>query len=116
MGGVTVTAIAQRTRTVGDRLIPLTETLIDEDGSVLGLTGCSVRFRMIHESGAVKVDSVPAEVVIAATGRVSYEFEPADVDTPGLYFYWFLVSDEDGLRERWPRGGRRRQLLLVPDE
>ena len=57
------------------------------------LTGLSVTFAMVNAAtGAVKVNNAAATVVTAASGIVSYDFQPADVDTAGVYWGSFTVT------------------------
>ena len=57
------------------------------------LTGLSVTFSMVNAAtGATKVSSQPATIVTAASGIVSYDFATADVNTPGIYWGRFTVT------------------------
>lgn len=57
------------------------------------LTGLSVTFSMVNAAtGATKVSSQPATIVTAASGIVSYDFAAADVNTPGIYWGRFTVT------------------------
>jgi hypothetical protein len=74
------------------RLVPiLTATLSDANGPI-DLTGTSVRFQMRLPGASVfKVDAV-ATPVDAVAGQISYAWQGADTDTPGLYVAWFEVT------------------------
>ena len=57
------------------------------------LTGLSVTFSMVNAAtGATKVSSQPATIVTAASGIVSYDFAAVDVNTPGIYWGRFTVT------------------------
>ena len=57
------------------------------------LTGLSVTFSLVNAAtGAVKVNNAAATIVTAASGIVSYDFQSADVDTPGVYWGSFTVT------------------------
>ena len=57
------------------------------------LTGLSVTFSMVNAAtGATKVSGQPATIVTAASGIVSYDFATADVNTPGIYWGRFTVT------------------------
>ena len=57
------------------------------------LTGLTVTFSMVNAAtGATKVSSQPATVVTAASGIVSYDFAAVDVNTPGIYWGRFTVT------------------------
>ena len=57
------------------------------------LTGVtSVKFSMINlATGVTKVNEAAATIDHAATGKVSYSFKPADVDTAGKFLAFFTV-------------------------
>jgi len=58
------------------------------------LTGLSVTFTMINAAtGVAKVSAVAATIVTAASGLVRYDFQAADVDTAGVYWGTFKVTD-----------------------
>ena len=57
------------------------------------LTGLSVTFSMVDAAtGAMKVTNQPATIVTAASGIVAYDFASADVNTPGIYWGRFTVT------------------------
>ena len=57
------------------------------------LTGLSVTFSMVNAAtGVTKVSSQTATIVTAASGIVSYDFQAADVDTAGIYWGRFTVT------------------------
>ena len=58
------------------------------------LTGLSVTFTMINAAtGVAKVSAAAATIVTAASGIVSYDFLSADVDTAGIYWGTFSVTE-----------------------
>jgi len=58
------------------------------------LTGLSVTFTMIDAATLVtKVSAQAATIVTAASGIVSYDFQSADVDTAGVYWGSFRVTE-----------------------
>jgi hypothetical protein len=58
------------------------------------LTGLSVTFTMINAAtGVTKVSAAAATIVTAASGIVSYDFQAADVDTAGVYWGSFKVTE-----------------------
>ncbi len=77
--------------TEGDTGPTLVATLVDEDGVVVDLTGVadtSVRFHMIDPSSATeKVDDNTNTSVLAppTDGKVQYDWQADDTDTPGLF-------------------------------
>lgn len=62
--------------------------------TVKDLTGLSVTFTMINAATlATKVSAQAATIVTAASGIVSYDFVTADVDTAGVYWGSFKVTE-----------------------
>jgi len=58
------------------------------------LTGLSVTFTMINAgTGVAKVSAQSATIVTALSGIVSYDFVAADVDTAGVYWASFKVTE-----------------------
>lgn len=58
------------------------------------LTGLSVTFTMINAATlATKISAQAATIVTAASGIVSYDFQAADVDTAGVYWGSFKVTE-----------------------
>lgn len=72
------------------------------------LTGLTVTFTMINAAdGTTKVDAASATIVTAASGIVSYDFQSTDVDTAGVYWGSFAVteSSEDDTYPASPKEG-----------
>jgi hypothetical protein len=62
--------------------------------TVKDLTGLSVTFTMINAAtGVAKVSAQAATIVTALSGIVSYDFIAADVDTAGVYWGSFRVTE-----------------------
>ena len=58
------------------------------------LTGLSVTFTMVNAAtGVAKVSAAAATIVTAASGIVSYDFQAADVDTAGVFWGSFIVTE-----------------------
>jgi len=67
---------------------------IPENDVAKNLTGLSVTFTMINAAtGVAKVSAAAATIVTAASGIVSYDFQSADVDTAGVYWATFKVTE-----------------------
>jgi hypothetical protein len=104
--------------TLGDTLTPLGVQLVrmDENGvyTPVDLTGLTVKFKMTDYYGAdVVVETVTGVSVIdALTGKVQYDFQPADVDTAGDYFAWFMVYNGSE-RDTFPVDGRTLCVRVV---
>lgn len=55
-------------------------------------SGASVYFKMRYADGeTLKVDS-EADIIDGAKGKVSYEWEPTDLNTAGEYFAWWEIN------------------------
>lgn len=77
-------------------------TLQYPDGSVINLTGCSVRFHM-EKDGAEIVDAV-ATIIDAVNGVVRYEWTGSDTNVSGKCKAEFEVTFSDAKKQCWPRG------------
>jgi len=83
----------------GPALLP---TLVDEDGTVVDLTGVAdsdVKFHMIDPSSATtKVDDNSNTSVLSpvADGKIQYLWQAADTDTPGLFDGEFEITFPGG--------------------
>ena len=79
--------------TQGDVLVPLTAILKDGTGAVVNLTDHDVVFYMEDVFTLTnKVDGKAAQITDAANGEIQYNWEDADVDTPGTYWGYFVRS------------------------
>ncbi len=94
----------------GDTKIPLSVVLSDANGPV-DLTDCTVRLFMrpwdgLSEGcGAIKVnaEATPDANQVTNMGLVIYEWEAADVDTPGKFANEWQVTFADGEVATFPR-------------
>lgn len=68
------------------------------------LTGATVTFSMKAQgiAGLTKVSNQSCDILDATTGKVSYTFQDADVDTVGIYLGWFTVTLPNGKQARFP--------------
>ena len=101
-------------RMVGDRLTPISATLI-QNGVVVDLTGKTVAFRMITAAGAVIVNNVAATIISAANGTVSYTFEAAEVATAGTFYGWWIVTS-NSLNDHFPHDGRKLRIVIKSED
>ena len=91
------TANTPHERRVGDTATTYSAILQAKNASGImtakDVTGLTVTFSMVNAAtGAVKVNNAAATVITAASGIVSYDFQSADVDTPGVYWGSFTVT------------------------
>ncbi len=99
----------------GDRLPKLQATLKNPDGSVVDLTGATVKFRMFPAGGATaKVDGDGAIEGAATQGNVSYSWQGGDTDTAGEFNGEWEVTFNSGLAETFPNYDYMK-ILVVPD-
>ena len=110
-------ALLTHHRAKGDIRVPLAVTLKRPDGTVVNLTGLTVKFRMVT-SGTPRTDKVAltasnVTVTDAANGKVQYDFQPGDVDSGGKYFAFFVI-DDSGEIETFPPDGDK--LMVVIDD
>jgi hypothetical protein len=91
------TANTPHERRVGDTTVTYSAILQAKNTSGVmvpkDLSGLSVTFSMVNAAtGTVKVNNAAATIVTAASGIVSYDFAAGDVDTPGVYWGSFTVT------------------------
>ena len=86
-------------RRVGDTRTVLPVALVQPNTSgvltAVDLTGLTVAFKMINAAtGATEIalTSTGVTVTTAATGQVQYDFSGAGVDTAGVYWGTFVVT------------------------
>lgn len=92
----------------------LARTLYRADGSVVDLTGATVRFLAEDMEGDIKINA-PAIIFGNPTeGRVRYAWKPEDTDTAGQFNAEFEVRFLDGGLESFPNKGFLK-LIFDPD-
>jgi len=79
-------------------------TLKEGDGTLIELSGSTVRFHMRKlGSSTVAVDAA-ATIYDYDLGQVSYEWQSSDTASPGVYEAEFEVTNTDGSVETFPNG------------
>ncbi len=84
-----------------DRRPAIRCTLLAANGSVVNLTGATVRFLM-GLSGSTALVNQPATVVDAVNGVVEYAWLPGDTANAGRFQAEFQVTHSDGRAETFP--------------
>lgn len=87
----------------GDTTPAIAAILKDADGTVINLSGCTVKFHMRSKHGAVTVNAA-ATIVDAATGSVSYTWGATDTDTAGDYEIEWEITDASSKVATVPTG------------
>jgi hypothetical protein len=77
---------------VGNRNPSITENLLYSDGTVVDLTGKTVKFKMRAVGSATLKVNTAAVVISAPLGTVRYDWAALDVDTAGHYLVWWEVT------------------------
>ena len=98
---------------VGDRQLPIGVICERADGTVVDLTGKTVKFSMITDAGTAKVDNVAATLNDATAGKVQYSWAAADVDTAGVFWGYFHTLDASSLVETFPPDGRKLRIVIT---
>lgn len=91
--------------TLGDTLTPLAMQ-IRSGGTVVNLTGKTVKVSMVSEAGLVVVAETTTGVTIsdATSGYVEYDFQTGDIDEAGNY-YLFAHVYSGGEKDTYPPNG-----------
>jgi hypothetical protein len=98
------------TRTV----LPVTLQQPDSAGVLqpVNLTGLTVTFTMVNAADSTtKINAASATIVTAASGAVNYDFTSANVDTPGIYWGTFSVS-QSGETDAFPVASKGLKILI----
>lgn len=95
-------------RRVGDTRTVLPVALVQPNASgvltAVDLTGLTVQFKLINAAtGATEIalTSTGVSVTTAATGQVQYDFSGAGVDTAGVYWGTFVIT-QSGETDAFP--------------
>lgn len=105
-------------RHVGDTQTALAVTCKRPDGTVVDLTSMTVRFEMyLASNGSTKVAETASNVTVtdATNGQVQYDFQAADVDTPGTYYAYFTVENAAGKKDTYPVDKGYLEVIIDPD-
>jgi hypothetical protein len=110
-------ATSTHTVHVGDTLHPAKVQLTRPDGSVVDLTGLTVKFYAVDEAGASSIALTDATVTDADQGYVEYDLQPADVATPTTHYgYWRVIDPaQDDEYETFPVASREYEIVVVAD-
>lgn len=81
----------------------LSGTLKDEDGAI-DVSNASVELYMEDRKGNVEIDGASVTVTDGSNGKVEYDFQDGDLDSPGIKRAEFFVTYSDG-DERIPNDG-----------
>ena len=82
----------------------LEATLVDYLGLPVNLTGSTVAFAMRSKDNPSLVITGVAALADAPLGKVSYQWGPANTNTPGGYIAEFIVTYPGGGTESFPNG------------
>lgn len=111
---ITQNKLVKKTFTQNDRRTSIADTLKGADCKAIKLTDSTVVFRMVSDADdEVKVDDQPAIIDNANSGKVSYNWGVNDLDTPGTYSYWWIVTT-NGKNEHFPGDAKMRKVIVVP--
>ena len=111
-----MTAPPPHYRQVGDTLVGISAQLKRPGGNPVILTDATVQFSLLDEQNSPKVDKKAANIDDPARGKVSYDFEPTDVDTVGNYTAQWLVTDAASSEtETIPPNNDDRQPVIIQD-
>lgn len=83
----------------------LAETITDQNGNALNLTGATVTFIMRQLSSSTPTVNAAATVVSPSAGTVQYNWATTDTATPGIYMAQFHCVLSGGAIYDWPNQG-----------
>lgn len=87
----------------------VTDTLEDNTGAAVNLTGAAVKFHMTDWTRATVIVNAsatgPAGGALDSTGQVQYQWQAADVANAGVYLAEWQVTFAGGGIETWPNDG-----------
>lgn len=84
------------------------------DGTVIDVTGATVRFHMrLLGADTRKIDAA-GEVVDGPAGHIRYRLQAGDTDTPGTYLCEYEVTYGDGRQESFPNSPAKLVLIIAP--
>ncbi len=108
-------------RRLGDlrTVLPVTLKQPDSNGDeqVVNLTGLTVTFKMINAADgttAIAATSTGVTVETAASGTVKYDFSSGGVDTAGVYWGTFIVT-ESGETDSFPVAQSELKIIIDSD-
>jgi hypothetical protein len=107
----------QQLRHVGDTEVALAATLVRPDGTVVDLTGLTVKFTMVDSAGADVIAETDTGVTVtdADSGEVQFTFSAAQVTTGATYYGYFVVIDGTGNRDTFPVRQRDLRISIQAD-
>lgn len=88
------------------------DTLQDEEGNAVDISGGTVKFFMEDGEGTVKVNSSASFTTDGTDGKVQYEWSSGDTDTPGWYKGTWEVTYGDSDIETFPTSDEKQYILV----
>jgi hypothetical protein len=89
-----------------DTLPVFAQTILDQNGYVFDLTGCTVTFVMRAMNASTPTVSAAATILSAAAGTVQYAWGTSDTATTGIYACTFqVVNSTSGATYTYPNDG-----------
>lgn len=109
--------VQRQIRHVDGTLVAIAATLQRPSGVVVDTTSLTVRFFMVSVQGATKVAETSDNVTEtdASAGEVQYDFQAADVDTPGTYYAYFTTEDGSGDKDTFPAETGDLEIIIKPN-
>lgn len=95
-----------------DTLPKLGAILQDEDKEPVDITGATVRFHMSpYNKDEVLIDE-EAEIIDATEGKVAYQWQTGDTETPGRYRGEFEINFLSNGKQTHPNCGKDIEIII----
>jgi hypothetical protein len=102
-----------KTFTQNDLRTNIGDQLVDANSNPINLTGSTVAFHMTSQvDNSIKVNYQAANLDNPPQGLVSYTWQSNDLNTVGLFWYWWRVTTA-AKNEHFPGDGQKFTLNVV---
>lgn len=87
-----------------DTFPPILSTVSDDADAPVDVSGATVTFRMVRDTGAVVIEAGEVTIISAANGQIGYQWASGDTAVPGWYRAEFRITFPSGRTMKAPNG------------